>query len=122
MKNLFLITGEETYEKNECLEKIKASYGELVKGINYIILDKDNISNLESEIDTYPFGFEKKLIIVKLDKKTAGDDDEKKQDFLTESLKETLENMEDFVGVVFIGNFTTKSKIYKLVEKIRKML
>lgn len=120
MKNLFLITGEETYEKNECLEKIKASYGELVKGINYIILDKDSISNLESEIDTYPFGFEKKLIVVKLDKKTAGEDDEKKQDFLTESLKETLENMENFVGVVFIGNFTIKSKIYKLVEKYGK--
>ena len=118
MKNLFLITGEEVYERNECLEKIKLSFGELVKGINYIVLDKDTISSLESEIDTYPFGFSQKLIVVKLDKKSTKDEEEdKKQDFLTDSLIETLENLDDSVGVVFIGDFTLKSKIYKLVEK-----
>ena len=118
MNNLYLITGEEAYEKDECLEKIKESFGELVKGINYIVLDKDSISNLESEINTYPFGFERKLIIVKIEKKGAKDteDDDKKQEFLTDSLKETLENLDDSVCIVFIGDFTLKSKIYKFVE------
>lgn len=119
MKNLFLITGEEVYERNECLEKIKESFGELVKGINYIVLDKDNISNLESEINTYAFGFAKKLIVVKIEKKSVKDseEDDKKQDFLTDSLIETLENLDEMVCVVFVGDFTLKSKIYKLVEK-----
>ena len=116
MESLYLITGDEVYERNECLEKIKKSFGELVKGINYIVLDKDNISNLENEINTYPFGFNKKLIIVKLDKKSAKEDDDSK-DFLTDSLIKTLEELDETVCVVFVGDFTLKSKIYKLVEK-----
>ena len=56
MENLYLITGDETYEKEECLQKIKEQFGELVKGINYIVLDKDNISNLESERIIKKFG------------------------------------------------------------------
>lgn len=121
MENLYLITGDETYEKNECLEKIKESFGELIKGINYIVLDKDSISNLENEINTYAFGYSKKLIIVKLDKKSSKeDDDDKKQDFLTETLEETLKTLDESVCIVFIGEFTIKSKIYKLVEKYGK--
>lgn len=116
MESLYLITGDEIYERNECLEKIKKSFGELVKGINYIVLDKDNISNLENEINTYPFGFDKKLIIIKLDKKSAKEDEEAK-DFLTDSLIKTLEELDETVCVVFVGDFTLKSKIYKLVEK-----
>lgn len=123
MENLFLITGDETYEKNECLEKIKKSFGELVKGINYIVIDKDNISNIENEINTYAFGYSQKLIVVKLDKKSSKEDDEeKKQDFLTEELEETLKKLDDSVCVIFIGDFTLKSKIYKLVEKYGKCL
>lgn len=119
MNNLYLITGEEVYERNECLEKIKKSFGELVKGINYIVLDKDNISNLENEINTYPFGFSKKLIIVKLDKKESKEDDEtdKKSDWLTDAIQDLLISLDESVTVLFIGDFTLKSKIYKLVEK-----
>lgn len=119
MENLYLITGDETYEKEECLQKIKNEFGELVKGINYIVLDRDNISNLESEINTYPFGYSKKLIIVKLENKSSKDeeDDNKKNDFFTESLEETLLNLDETVCVVFIGDFNQRSKIYKLVSK-----
>ena len=119
MNNLYLITGDEVYEKNECLEKIKESFGELVKGINYIVLDKDNISSLESEINTYAFGYSKKLIVVKLDKKDSKDEEEgeKKSDFLTDSIQNMLSELDESVCVVFIGEFTLKSKLYKLVEK-----
>ena len=124
MSNLYLITGEETYEKNECLEKIKSSFGKLEKGINYIIIDKENISNLENEISTYPFGYDKKLIVVKEGKKSSKDDEESdtKSDFLTDSLINTLTSLDENVWVVFIGDYTLKSKLYKLVEKYRKML
>ena len=62
--NLILITGEDVYEREEKLEQAKTNFGECIKGINFIVLDKTNISKLESEINTYPFGFSKKLIIV----------------------------------------------------------
>ena len=119
MENLYLITGDETYEKEECLQKIKEQFGELVKGINYIVLDKDNISNLESEINTYPFGYSKKLIIVKLENKSSKDDEEesKKSEFLTESLEDTLLSFDESVCVVFIGDFNQRSKIYKIVSQ-----
>lgn len=123
MNNLFLITGDEVYDKNEALEKIKSSFGELVKGINYIVLDKDNISNLENEINTYPFGFDKKLIIVKLDKKNSKEDEEdSKKDFFTDEIQTILEDLDESVWIVFFGDFTLKSKLYKFVEKHGKCM
>ncbi len=120
--NLYLITGDEAFEKQECLEKIKNEFEtNLVKGINFIILEKDNINNLENEINTYPFGFDKKLIIVKIDKKEKSDNDqtEEKNDWLSDSLENLLTNLTD-VCVIFLGDFQKRSRIYKLVDKYGK--
>lgn len=127
--NLYLITGEEAYEKQEKLEQIKKDFGECVKGINYIVLDKTNINNLEDEINTYPFGYSQKLIIVKIDKKEKTSDNaentsesenaegiEEKNDWLTPSLEESLKKLED-VTVVLFGDIKKTTKIYKLVQK-----
>ena len=126
--NLILITGEDVYEREEKLEQIKANFGECIKGINFIVLDKTNISNLESEINTYPFGFSRKLIIVKVDKKEkketaeSADDSEntevveEKNDWLTPSVEASLKSLEDVV-VVFYGDIKKTTKIYKLVQK-----
>lgn len=126
--NLILITGEDVYEREEKLEQVKSNFGECVKGINFIVLDKTNIGNLESEINTYPFGFSRKLIIVKVDKKekkesTENVDDsentevvEEKNDWLTPSVESSLKSLEDVV-VVFYGDIKKTTKIYKLVQK-----
>ncbi len=134
--NLYLITGDETFEKNEVLEKIKNSFDEeLVKGINYITLDSNSIFNLENEINTYPFGFSKKLIIVRVekkekDKKEKKDEEEKKdkeensiekEDWFNESLENVLEKMTDVV-VAFYGEFQKRSRIYKFIEKNGKVI
>lgn len=124
--NLYLITGDENFEKQECLEKIKSDFGELVKGINFIILEKDSINNLENEINTYPFGFDKKLIIVKFEKKEKADkveneQMEEKSDWLTDNLEKELSNLKDNC-VVFYGDFQKKSRIFKLVDKYGKCL
>lgn len=107
--NLYLITGDETFEKQECLEKIKSDFGQLVKGINFITLEKDSINNLENEINTYPFGFEKKLIIVKFDKKEKNENEQagEKNEWLSESLEIALSTLDD-VWVVFIRRFSKK--------------
>lgn len=123
--NLILITGEDAYEKEEKLEQIKVNFGECVKGINFIVLDKTNINRLEDEINTYPFGFSKKLIIVKVDKKEkkesiensdATEEQEEKNDWLTPSVEDSLKTLEDVV-VVFYGDIKKTTKIYKLVQK-----
>ncbi len=121
--NLYLITGDEAFEKQEALEKIKDNFGQIVKGINFITLEKDGINSLENEINTYPFGFEKKLIIVKIDKKEKSDTEqvEEKNDWLTESLEKSLSSLED-VCVVFLGDFQKRSRIYKLVDKYGKCI
>ena len=122
-KNLYLITGDDVLEKEETLAKIQNDFGEKVKGINYIVLDKDSIKTLESEINTYAFGFPKKLIVVKLDKKEKTEkstDDtetlEEKNDWFTSELENSLAELDDVV-VVFYGEFLKRSKIYKLVDK-----
>ncbi len=122
-KNLYLITGTDILEREEQLEKIQAEFGEKVKGINYIVLDKDSIKTLEAEINTYAFGYPTKLIIAKFDKKekaekeeSDSDSAEEKVDWLTSELEETLKSLTD-VTVVFYGEFMKRSKIYKLVEK-----
>ena len=126
--NLILITGEDAYEKEEKLEQIKANFGECIKGINFIVLDKTNINRLEDEINTYPFGFSKKLIIVKVDKKekkesaeSSGESEdsevqEEKNDWLTPSVEDSLKSLQDVV-VVFYGDIKKTTKIYKLVQK-----
>ena len=119
MEHLYLITGSETYDKQAMLEKIKTSFGKLEKGINYIVLDKDTISVLENEINTYPFGYSQKLIVVKWEGKQAKENEEKeeKNDFLTSSLEETLKQLDDSVCVVFYGDFQSRSKLYQLVNQ-----
>ena len=66
MENLYLITGDDLFEREKTVEKIKSAFGELVKGINFIVIDKDTINLLQGEVTTYPFGFDKKLIIVNI--------------------------------------------------------
>lgn len=124
-KNLILITGDEAYEKENKLRQIVSGFGNLVRGINYIVLDKDSVSHLENEINTYPFGFSQKLIIVKFEKKSsekAGSTEDtlsadEKSDWLTENLENTLSHLEADVTVVFYGDFQKRSRIYKLVQK-----
>ena len=47
------------------IKKIKKNFGEIVKGINYIVIDENNIHELITDIETPAFGYEKKLVIVK---------------------------------------------------------
>lgn len=57
--------GEEKYLANEYLKKIKKIFGELNLGINYILLDENNINTIIQDIETPAFGYPKKLIVVR---------------------------------------------------------
>ena len=65
LDSLYLLYGEERFLLENCLKKIKKIFGETLKGINYIEIDETSLNEIISDIETPPFGFEKKLIIAK---------------------------------------------------------
>lgn len=65
LDSLYLFYGLEKYLIEEAVKKIKKSFEKLQKGINYIEISENNIIDIISNLETPPFGFDKKLIIVK---------------------------------------------------------
>ena len=50
LKCLYLFYGEELFLLESSLKKIKSIFGEIVKGINYIVIDENNLGELISDI------------------------------------------------------------------------
>ena len=65
LQSLYLLYGEELYLLESNLKRIKTLFGECVKGINFIMIDEQNVSEIISDIETPSFGYEKKLIIAR---------------------------------------------------------
>lgn len=123
MENLYLITGDDLFEREREINKIKNDFGKLVKGINFVTIDKDTIHLLNGEITTYPFGFDKKLIIVTISQKaTASEETTSKADWFDEMLEENILNSLDMNVLVFIGDFQARSRLYKFVSKNGKCI
>lgn len=123
MENLYLISGDDEYEKINYVEKLKEQFQELKRGINYIQIDKDNMYTLDQELSTYSFFNEPKLIVVKLQKK-AGDEEESKakKEWLTEDLEDKILNKIETITLVFLEEGTSKGKLNKLVSKNGKVV
>ena len=124
-KGIYLLYGEETFLLNQQLKKIKKIFGETVKGINYIIIDENNIQELISDIETPAFGYPTKLIIAKNTGifkregkgKTGGASKELK-DKINDYLKENIEQINSTVILVFVEDEVEKNSIYNTIEKI----
>lgn len=118
MENLYLISGDDEYEKSNYIEKLKEQFHEIKKGINFIQIDKDNLHTLEQELSTYSFFNEDKLIVVKLQKKSLEEDEGKsKKEWLTEDLEEKILNKIETITLVFLEEGTSKGKLNKLITK-----
>lgn len=123
MENLYLISGDDEYEKSNYVEKLKEQFQDLKKGINFIQIDKDNMHTLEQELSTYSFFNEPKLILVKLQKKSSDDEESKgKKEWLTEDLEEKILNKIETVTLVFLEEGTSKGKLNKLITKNGKVI
>lgn len=57
LHSIYLLYGEEIFLLENALKNIKKLFGEKVKGINFIILDESNISQIISDIETPAFGY-----------------------------------------------------------------
>ena len=51
LKSLYLLYGEELFLLETSLKKIKALFGECIKGINFISIDETNVNELIADID-----------------------------------------------------------------------
>ena len=127
-----LLYGEEKYLLETKLKKMKKEFGELIKGINFILIDESNVSEIISDIETPAFGYEKKLIIArdtglfKKEKKTTKakdtDTEPKKQNTFVDKLaKYIVDNQNLFsndVTLIFVEEEPEKNALYKAIEKI----
>lgn len=121
LKPLYLLYGGEQYLIDTCINKIKKKFGELLLGINYIIIDENNIDNIISDIEMPAFGYDKKLIIVK----NAGlfkKDGRKKsgspiQEKIAEYIKNNMDIILESVILVFTDSQADKNIVFEEIEK-----
>lgn len=122
LKSIYLIYGEEQYLVDMSLKKIKKKFGELLLGINYIVLDETNIDSLISNIEMPAFGYDKKLIVVKNSglfkkdgrKKTATPMQEK----IGKYISDNLDVINDGIILVFIEQEADKNSVYDIIERV----
>ena len=118
---LYLLYGEEQYLIETAVNKIKKKFGELLLGINYIVLDETNADNIISDIEVPAFGYEKKLIIVKNSGLFKKDGRKKAgtplQEKVTEYIKNNLDIIKESVIIVFMENEVDKDSVFEQIEK-----
>ncbi|MCI9015652.1 MAG: DNA polymerase III subunit delta [Clostridia bacterium] len=124
LNNIYLLYGEERYLLETIVKKIKNKFGQIIKGINYLEIDEDNIEQLIPNIETPAFGFEKKLIIIKntnifkreVKKKSIKVSEEK--DKIIKYLQNNKEVMKVDVIMVFIEETVDKGKMLTALEEL----
>ena len=65
MSNIYLLYGEEKYELNQKVEKIKKEFSNLQVGVNLFYINNENIDELPSITQGVTFFGSEKLIIIK---------------------------------------------------------
>ena len=123
ISSLYLFYGKEKYLIENCIKKIKNSFGELLKGINYISIDAESVSKTVDELSMPAFGYPKKLIIARntgLFKKEA----KKKQSEISairtsidSYINENIETVNESVILVFIEDEADKTDLYTTIDK-----
>lgn len=125
LQSIYLLYGEELFLLESSLKKIKALFGEQVKGINYILIDDTNIGELISDIETPAFGYEKKLIIARntnllaREGKRKNAENVKMKEKLNEYLQENANLVKESVVLVFVEETADSvQKLYKTIDKL----
>lgn len=125
LSELYLLYGKEKFLLDQQVRKMKKLFGELIKGINYVLIDDTNINELIANIETPAFGYEKKLIIAKNtgifkreSKTRVGGVSKELKDKINDYLKENLDLIKESVVLIFIEDEAEKNSIYNTIEKL----
>ena len=134
---IYLLYGEERYFLETKLKKIKKGFGETVKGINFIELDIENISELINNCETPAFGYPSKLIIAKntglfkKEKKTTKTKNTKVQEKLQPTsqadkiesyIKVHKSTFKEDITLVFVEEMAEKNSLFKTIEEIGEIV
>lgn len=124
LNSLYLLYGEELFLLESNLKKIKLLFGECIKGINYVLIDEQNVSEIISDIETPSFGYDKKLIIArntglfKKEGKRKVENSSKLKDKLTQYIYDNIDIINESVVLVFVEEEAdSKSELYNAIEK-----
>lgn len=125
LQNLYLLYGEEVFLLESILKKIKNLFGETIKGINYIMIDETNYSELIADIETPSFGYEKKLIIarntgiLKKEGKRKNMELTNLKEKINNYLKENIDLIKSSVVLVFVEEEAdNKQELYATIDKL----
>ena len=125
LNNIYLLYGEELFLLENTVKKIKTLFGEVVKGINFILIDDTNVKELIQDIETPAFGYEKKLIIARNTGLFKAEGKRKNKEI--SDLKEKLDNyitsnidiINNSVILVFIEEEAdSRLKLFKTLDKL----
>lgn len=123
LQSIYLFYGEELYLLETCVKKIKALFGEAVKGINYVLIDETNLTSLIPEMETPAFGYEKKLIIVKNSGLLKKEGKRKNVELanlkekLNEYINTNIETIKQSIILVIIEDDIQKQDLVTTIEK-----
>ena len=112
---------------DNCVKKIKKIFkneqNDLIKGINYIALDGEEVKNIIDDIETPAFGFSKKLIIAKNTglfkketKKKSGEIEVLREKIKT-YLSDNFTQIEETVNIIFIEEEAEKNSLLDFIDK-----
>ena len=125
LKSLYLLYGEELFLLETSLKKIKALFGDVIKGINFISIDETNVNQLIADIETPAFGYEKKLIIarntglLKKEGKRKNTELAKLKEKINLYIKENIDIINQSVVLVFIEEEAdVKQELYKTIDSL----
>jgi len=121
LHSIYLFYGEEKFLMDNCVNKIKKKFGEMLQGINYVIIDDSLLDDLIYNIESPAFGFDKKLIIVK-DSGLFKKDGRKKngtpiQEKVAKYINENMDLIDESVNIIFIENEADKNNVFEAVNK-----
>ena len=121
LHSIYLFYGDETFLIENSIKKIKKKFGEILQGINYIIIDESLVDDLIYNIESPAFGFDKKLIIVKNSglfkkdgRKKAGSPIQEK---IAKYINENMDIINENVNIIFYETEVDKNNVFDAVNK-----
>ena len=119
--SIYLFYGEEKFLIENAIKKIKKLFGELLQGINYVLIDENSLNELISNIETPAFGYDKKLIIVKYSGLFKKDGRKKIgspiQESVAKYINENIDIINENVNIIFYESEVDKNNVFEAVNK-----
>ena len=128
INGIYLLYGDDKFLIEQQIKKIRKCFGQTIKGINYVLIDENNIQELIQNIETPSFGYSKKLIISKNKgifkreaKGRSGGISKELKEKINEYLKDSIDIINESVILVFVENEVEKNSLYNTIDKIGKV-